>query len=183
MAKNVKIRYDKGLKKHHIEYHKLTDQDNYRFNILKGINEQHDLTVLIETHLGSINKPEPMNYARTMEGFFAKHGLRYQVRPVEIQVGKQIFGFLSGGKKTETHYAISFIIPKSTLTKDQFEDFLCEFDIQIGYKSLMDDKTFFDDLLKGYVDNVFDENYFGDSFYDSRIFSKFLATEDITSYQ
>ena len=183
MARNVKIRYDKGLKKYHIEYHKITDQDNYRYNIFKRINDKHDLTVMIETHLGSINKPEPVNYARTIEGVFAKHGLRYQVRPIEIQGGKLIFGFLSGGKKTETHYAITFIIPKSALTKALFLDFLCEFDIQIGYKSLMDDNTFFDDMLKGYIDNVFDENYFGDSFYDSRIFNKFLATEDITADQ
>jgi len=61
-----------------------------------------------------------------------------------------------------------------------FEDLLGEYDLQIGYKLQKETSEFFEDMLKGYVNNVFDESYFGNSFYDSRIFDKFLATEDLT---
>lgn len=180
MAREVKVRFDKGLKKYHIEYHRLQNKDQYRYDLMAKLNATEQLAVLVETHLGSKNKPDQMNYARTLEGLFAKYGLAYQVRPVEIQAQKQLLGFLSGGKKTETHYAITFIIPEGALNKEMFEDLLSEFDLQIGYKMQKEIDEFFDDMLKGYVNNVFDENYFASSFYDSRIFDKFLATNDLT---
>lgn len=180
MAKEVKVRFDKGLKKYHIEYHRLKNKDQYRYDFMAKLNTTEQFAVLVETHLGSKTKPDQMNYSRTIEALFAKYGLVYQVRPIEIQAQKQLLGFLSGGKKTETHYAITFIIPEGALNKEMFEDLLGEYDLQIGYKFQKETSEFFEDMLKGYVNNVFDESYFGNSFYDSRIFDKFLATEDLT---
>lgn len=180
MTKDVKVRFDKGLKKYHIDYHKLKNKDEYRYNLMEQLNVNEQLTILIETHLGSRTKPEPLKYARLIEGLFAKYGLRFQVRPIEIQAQKQLFGLFSGGKKTETHYAITFLIPQGALNKEMFEDLLSEFDLQIGYIPQKETDEFFDDMSKGYVDNVFDKGYFGNSFYDSRIFDKLLASEDLT---
>ena len=129
--------------------------------------------------MGSINKPDQLNYARTIEGLFSRYGVEYQVRPHDVADGNRIFGILSGGKKTVTHYAITFIIEKGSLTERMFQDLLCEFDTQIGYKMLKSPKELFEDMQKGYIDNVFDEGYFGESLFDSRIFDKFLATEDL----
>ena len=178
---DIKKRYDKNLKKYHIEYNKLKDKGSYRYDMYKAINERYDMAMLIETHLGSVNEPDQLQFARLMEGMFAKYGLRYQVRPIEVKSNKQMFGFLNfGGKGTDTHYAITCLIPKHVINKEMFEDLFCEFDVQVGYKMLMMVDEFFDDMMKGYLDNVFDAGYFGDSFYDSRIFDKFLSTEDLT---
>ena len=182
MTKDVKVRFDKGLKKYHIEYHKLKNKDAYRYNLMAQLNEKELFAVLLETHLGSKSKPDPLKYAKLIEGLFAKYGLRYQVRPIEIQAQKQLFGMFSGGKKMDSHFAITFIIPQGALNKEMFEDLLSEFDLQIGYEMQKEADEFFNDMSKGYVDNVFDVAYFGNSFYDSRIFDKFLATEDLSQF-
>lgn len=180
MSRAIKVRYDKQLKKYHIEYHKLQAIPDYRFDIFHRLNATEDLALRIETFLGSVNKPEPMPYARSLEGLFAKYGLRYMVRPVEVQTPKSLFDFLGRSKKTETHYAITFIVPKGTLDRAMFEALFCEFDLQIGYGFKQSMDSYFDDMGKGYVDNVFDEAYFSNNFYDSRLFNKFLATEDLS---
>lgn len=180
MSKEIKARYDKNLKKYHIEYHKLQAMPAYRFEIFHKLNATEDLALRIETFLGSVSKPEPMLYARSLEGLFAKYGLAYMVRPVEVQASKSFFDFLGRGKKTETHYAITFIVPKGALDEAMFEAFFCEFDLQVGYGFKQAVDTYLDDVTKGYVDNVFDEGYFSNSFYDSRLFNKFLATEDLS---
>lgn len=183
MTKSVHSRYDKRLKKYHIEYHRLHDDEKaeYRINILNRLNTQSDMAVMIDTQLGSVNEPEPLNFARTIEGIFTKYHLQYQVRPHEVASGHRIFGIISGSKKTVTHYAITFIIEKGTLTREMFDDLLCEFDTQVGYRMLKSPQVLFEDMQKGYIDNVFDEGYFEASLYDSRIFDKFLATEDLTA--
>jgi len=181
MAKKIKVRYDKNLKKYHIEYHKAVDKKAYRYSIISELNKSDDLAFLIETHLGSVNKPDQLNYARVIEGLFAKYSLRYQIRPTEVASDKNIFGMFAGGKKTITHFAITFIVPSKGITREMFDDFLCEYDIQIGYKMIKSQDEFFDDMLKGYINNVFDPEYFRQSLYDSRVFDKFLATEDIST--
>lgn len=179
MSKSVKVRYDKRLKKHHVEYEKLKDQDTYRIDTYKKLNAKEDLAVLIETFLGSVNKPDQMKFTKEAEGLFAKYQLAYMVRPIEVQAQKALLGVF-GGKKTETHYAITFIIPAGSFNEAMFKDFFCEFDLQIGYQFQKDVQSYFDDVRKGYVDNVFDDAYFANSFYDSRVFNKYLATEDIS---
>lgn len=177
----IKSKFDKRLNKYHIEYHKIKNKGQFRYDILKKINKNFDIAVHIETNLGSENSPDQLKYARDMESLFAKYALAYQVRPIEVAKQKDVFAMFSlGGKKTETHYAITFMIPKSNLNPEMFEDLLCEFDIQIGYDLLKDQEVFFGDMMKGYIKDIFDSGYFENCFYDSRIFSKFLATEDLT---
>ena len=180
MAKSIKCRYDKNLKKYHIEYHQIKDVSDYRYKVIQRINEDNDLAVLIETHLGSVTKPDQMNYAKTLEGLFSKYCLTYHIQPIEIQNNKNFLGMLSGSKKTITHYAITFIIPAKGMTRDLFDDLLCEYDLQIGYKPLKPVEVFFEDLQKGYAKTVLDTTYYESNYYDSRIFNKFLATEDLT---
>lgn len=182
MTKKIKVRYDKSLKKHHIEYHKLIDKSAYRFNIISQLNKGDDLAFLIETHLGNVNKPDPLNYTKVIEGLFAKYKLPYQIRPMEVASSKNILGMF-GGKKTMTHFSITFIVQTNALTREMFDDLLCEYDVQIGYKMVKPQKEFFEDILKGYINNVFDPEYFQQSLYDSRVFDKFLATEDISTLE
>lgn len=181
MVKKIKVRYDKNLKKNHIEYHRLVDKSTYRYSVISELNKRYDLAFLIETQLGSVNKPDQLNYARVIEGLFAKYSLRYQIRPMEIAGTKNLFGMFAGGNKTVTHFAITFIVPSNSITREMFDDFLCEYDVQIGYKMIKSQDELFDDMLKGYLNNVFDPEYFEQSLYDSRVFDKFLATEDVSS--
>ena len=183
MAQKIKVRYDKNLNKYHIDYHKLVDPVPFRYKTIKDLNHNNDLAFLIETHLGSITKPDQLTYTKIAEGLFAKHKLRYQVRPLEVANSKNIFGMFPSGKKTVTHFALTFIVPSKAFTQEMFNDFLCEYDVQIGYKMLKSQDTFFDDLQKGYISDVFNPEYFEESFYDSRVFDKFLATEDISTLE
>ena len=181
MTKKIKVRYDKNLKKYHIEYHKLINKADYRYSMISELNKSNDLAFLIETQLGSVNKPDQLNYARVIEGLFAKYSLRYQIRPMEVASNKNILGMFAGGKKTITHFAITFMVPTNSFTREMFDDFLCEYDVQIGYKMIKSQDELFEDMLKGYINNVFDPEYFEQSLYDSRVFDKFLATEDFST--
>ncbi len=176
----VRTKFDKSLNKYHIEYAKEKAKSDYRYEVFKKMNLMYDLYFAIETHLGSVNKPDPLTYTKQTETKLSHTGIKYQVRPMEVRNEKQLFGFLAGKKKTITDYCITFVLHKGELTRELFDEVLCEFDLQVGYDIKVDQQTFFEDLLKGYVDGVTNVEYFNNSFFDSRIFDKFLATEDLT---
>ncbi len=181
MNKNIKCRYDKKLDKYHIEYHLLTteDQRSLRLEVLNKLNDAYDLAVLIDTQMGSVTQPDQRSYAQMIEGLFTKHNIQYHLRPVEMPNPKQLFGFFTTGNKTVTQYVITFIIEKGAFSETLFDDLLCEFDTQIGYGLLKSPKEIFIDMEKGYLDNVFDQQYFSDSLLDSRIFKKFLSSKNL----
>lgn len=177
----LKVKFDKSLNKYHIEYEKLKDHNAFRYDYYSRINMGSPLFILIETHLGSVHEPVPEIFARDHERMLQDFGIKYAVRPIEIRQQKNLFGLFSfGGKKKIQDFSIAYFIDKSTLTREMFEALLCEFDAQIGYHPKRSQEETLEDIFKGYFNTDSLSNYFGQSFFDSRLFSKMLATENLT---
>lgn len=175
--KKVSVKYDKELKKYHVNYEKLKNFNAFRYEYFSKINKEFPLFLLIETHLGSVNEQDPQAYIRALEYTLKKYGLRNSVKSIHIRYKKAILGFI-GNKNPIDDFSIATIIEQDTLKKELFDDVLCEYDIQIGYGFNMNDDQLLDEYQKGYLQKVDDATYFKHNIFDSRIFNKFLTTEE-----
>lgn len=175
----IKSKYDKALKKYHIYYDKIKDKKALRYTYINQINQRSDMLIIIETHLGSISEPDPLEYTRSLERVLQDEGIKYIVQPIEARVQKNILGIFGGNKKPIKDFSISFYLNQGSLTEDFFDKVLCEFDLQIGYNLLKDQSTLFEDISKGYFDTRDTSAYYGEALFDSMIFHKFLASEDL----
>jgi hypothetical protein len=176
--KDIKVNYDKKLKKYHIQYHKSKDHFNFRSDFYNTLNQKSDLFMLIETHLGSVSNPTPLDYTRTIEEKLKQHNLDHHIRPVQVRTGKSIFGIIGKGKPIED-FSIAFIIPKGTMNASIFEDFFTEFDVQVSYNFKQPIDQVMNDYIKGYLKASDDDAYFEHQLFDSRIFEKILASENL----
>lgn len=174
----VKVKYDKQLGKYHIDYSRLKNQKAYRYDHIKILNDQYDLAICIETDLGAIVTIEAKEYARKMETILAAYHLDYGVRPIEGNK-KMFLGVLSLGAKKKVDYALFFILPKGQLTEPMFDQIFMEVDLMIGYDFKVPMEKLLIEFEKGYLEDARDEDYFRENLYDSRIFNKFLATQEI----
>lgn len=178
----TKVKFDKSLNKYHIYYEKLKDKNPYRYNILKEVNDRSDMFILIETHLGSINDPDPQEFARELERKLTANSIQYGIQPMEVRVKKNILGVFSMNKNPIKDFSISFCLKKATLTEELFNEILCEFDLQIGYNLLKTADEIQEDIRKGYFNTSDTSAYYGETVFDSMIFHKFLATEDVSQF-
>ncbi|MDF1617954.1 hypothetical protein [Petrocella sp. FN5] len=177
--KELKITYDKKLDKYHTLYHHHENMTAFRLDIYRKLSQREDLFIMIETHLGSINQPIPLDYVMSIEKSLNRFNLQHQIRPIQVRHGKSILGILSKGKPIED-FAIAFLLPKEQFNHAIFETFFCEYDLKISYGIKTDPTSLFEDYRKGYVKSFDDPNYFTHHLFDSRIFNKFLSTEVLT---
>ncbi len=173
----LKVKYDKKLEKYHVEYERIIDKYNFRLKHYLEINKKSDMLFIIETHLGSKNNPDPLEYTRKLERLLGDFTFPYVVQPIEARVEKNIFGVLNFGKKQIKDFSIAFVVGKDELTDAAFNTLFCEFDAQVFYHPTKSTEEILDDVTKGYFDTSNAKDYFGQNFYDSIIFNKFLATE------
>jgi len=143
MDSKLKIKYRKNDKKYVVDYSKVKDREQTRFELFEEMNNSEDLMILLDT---SLNKVDPKRskthfYNLKEESSFEiiKHYLEesefdYKIRNVKNNVPRTILGFTSGKSDIVEDILVAIHVPVGMLTREFFDYLLCTHDIMVGIK-------------------------------------------------
>lgn len=164
--KKYSVKTEKKTGETRIDYYKVKDNNNFRYNTLKEILINEDsLTISINTN--QVHKDEDsIALSKSYEKHFLDENIPYAVIPTECVRQKKVFGFTIG-KEKHSEFVIVFHLEKAQFTEEFFKHYLAMCDITIGIKPIKTFEETVSDLRKGYIDTIFNMKYFEDAIYDS----------------
>lgn len=145
MDSKLKIKYRKNEKKYIIDYSKVKDRGDTRFELFQMMNSQEDIMVLLDT---SLNKADPKQITtcyydlkedssfKVVQNYLEESSYDYKLRRVKRHVPRTILGFSSGKTDIVEDILIAVHIPAGEITREFFDYLLCTHDIMIGIKPI-----------------------------------------------
>ncbi len=149
----MKVKYDKKLNKYHLHFNKK-EETKMKSEIYKRLNSLYPLTLVFDTEIDGKKEEEREKNIEFLSEKMDSLSYSYDIRVREVENMKKVFGIPTMNKIRTNHYVFT-----STLDKDSLDDELIDF------------------FLKHEVKFVYGEDK---EIYDSAIFMKFFADEDIS---
>ncbi len=149
----MKVKFDKKLEKYHIHFNKK-EEASEKGKLLKRLNSLYPLTVIFDTEVDNRKEEEREKNIEFLSKKIDSLGCAYDIKVREVESMKKIFGIPTMNRLRTNHYVF-----KTLLDKDSLDDELINFFLEHEMKFIYGDEK---------------------ELYDSAIFMKFFADEDIS---
>ncbi len=149
----MKVKYDKKLNKYHLHFNKKEEAIE-KSEIYKKLNSLYPLIIVFDTEIDGRKEEEREENIEFLSKKMDSLGFSYDIKVREVENMKKVFGIPTMNKIRTNHYIFT-----STLDKNTLDDELINF------------------FVKHEIKFVYDEDK---EVYDSAIFMKFFADEDIS---
>ncbi len=150
----MKVKYDKKLKKYHLQFNSKAEKKE-KEQIYKNLNKEYPLSMTFDTQIDGKSEEIREQNINSLTNNLNQLDISYQINHREVENMKKIFGIPTMNKKRTTHYIIDFTVPQNTLNKELI-DFILEHEIKVAYEDC--------------------------EIYDSTIFTKMLSSKDLSEY-
>lgn len=179
--KKYKFTFNKKKGETRIEYYKLKEYNEFRFDTLnKILGDNYSLVFSIDTNLIKSDKDQ-QSQAKKFEAYFNENKIAYEVFPVPSTKERKIFGIIVK-KSSEKAFNIVFPLKASDITMDFFESYLYNCDLLIGINPKKTFEELCKDIQKGYFTSFFDKEYFENTYYDSNYIKSIRITKIVEPF-
>lgn len=126
MDKKLKIKYKKKENMYFVEYGKVKEMKQVRYELIKLLNEKEDIIYFVDTSLGlSENKKAPSYHDLSEEAnrdkvlaYISEHGLEYRFHTRKREMTKTLFGISAGKKVMVEDFLGGISIGKGQMTEE-----------------------------------------------------------------
>jgi len=185
MDKKLKIKYRKKENMYVVDYFRVKDKFNVRFELLSGLSTKHDMIVLLDSCLGMLDKKEAVtDYLdiRNKESFerivsyLSDFGYEYKLREKERPEAKSFLGVSLGKVEMKKDQLIGVVVPKNKLTRELFELLMCTHDYMVGIDPIGSASEIIDDFANGKFDRVDNSKGLSHTLVDSHMMGYFYTS-------
>ncbi len=179
----IKIKKDKKSNEMLVEYFKVVDKANFRYNVLQKIicDTDNDMTMIVDTNQKIDNLPKEQ-----IVDYLEPSGMRYSITSVRHN-NQKMMGFNIDkiiNKKNKTKESL-FIVELSadSFTKEFFQTCLSNYDLAIGIGSTKSFEEICEIMKFGFNSEImFNKEYFEQSIYDSILCGMLRCSFDIEKH-
>ncbi len=150
----MKVKYDKNLNKYHLHFN-AKEEKKQKTDIYKNLSSHYPLTVVFDTEIDGKKEDEREENIAFLRNKIDSLGCSYDIKVREVENIKKVFGIPTMNKIRTNHYVFTTVLEKNVLDEELINFF-----------------------LKHEIKFIYDENK---EVYDSAIFMKFFADEDISN--
>lgn len=180
MAKKMySVRTEKKTGETKIDYYKVKDKRDFRYNTLKEIlRNEESFTISINTNQVQKDK-DSITFCKSFEKYLLDESIPYDIINTECTRQKKIFG-IRVGKEKHSEFIIIFHLKHAQFTEELFKHYLSMCDITVGIKPIKPFEETVSDMQKGYIDTIFNRNYFEEAIYDSIFITYMRISYDVS---
>lgn len=180
MDSKLKIKYRKNEKKYIVDYSKVKNREETRYELYQEINSKEALMILIDT---SLNKADPKQIQtcfydlkdeasyKVISQYLEESEFEFEIRKVKRSVPRTILGFSSGKSDKVEDVLIAIFVPINKLTREFFEYLLCTHDIMAGIKPNTPIASIFKDFASAQFQRINEIEGFDYTLVDSHLMS------------
>lgn len=160
-----------------IDYYKVKEQSEFRFETLKKLLGDNELIIKIDTNMVKTDLRH-LDISRNYEAYLKEKNIPYEVIPTEKTNQKKILG-ITYKKDDEKAYMIIFAINSKDITEDFFNQYLSNADLDIGINPSQSFELLYKELQKGYFASFVNSGYFEAYIYDSNYIGSMRLSKEI----
>jgi len=187
LDKKIRIKFNRRVGKFTIDYSKVHSTNTVRFDLLKQINDSHDVFIMVNTAIDmcqTIKKTDRhLNLAtdqgyQMAEAFLQGSGYDYRLKKAKKDFSKSIMGFSTGKTESRTVALMAVAVGKGQLSQDFFDTLGCSHDLMIGIDPKKPAGSLLDDFERGLFDSIEQEGNFAFTMIDSQWLGYFYTDFD-----
>lgn len=184
MDSKLKIKYRKNEKKYIVDYSKVENREEVRYDLYQQLNSKEAIMILMDT---SLNKVDPKKIQtcfydlkdedsfKIVEHFLEESDFDYKLKKVNRNVPRTILGFNSGRSDLVEDILIAVFIPINGLNRELFDYLLCTHDVMVGIKPTTAISSMFTDFLSGKFQRINEVKGFEHTLVDSHMMEYFYT--------
>ncbi|MBN2880189.1 MAG: hypothetical protein JXN65_11245 [Clostridia bacterium] len=160
-----------------VEYFKVSQPFEFRYNVLKNVLESEGEAVMFIDTNSRLKKPE-----KRIEAYFDENNVEYSIFKIPQREGKLFGMFVNVFRKPQVKLTEKYIISRitaETFSKEFFDEYLANYDIALGFGAKLGIGEMADDYGENVTELFFDKEFFENFIYDSIIFASARSSMDI----
>lgn len=176
MDSKLKIKYRKDEKKYVLDYSKVVNIEDTRFEVYENLNQKEAIMVLIDTSLNIADpkKIQKCYYNLKDEGsytiinnYLEESEFEYRIKRVRRNVPRTILGFTTSKSDLVEDVLVATFIPIGKLTREFFDYLLCTHDVMVGIKPIKPISSVLRDFSSGQFQRIDEIDSFDKTLVDS----------------
>lgn len=172
-----KIVKDKKSGDSRIDYYRLSDKPSFRYDTLERILSNKEIVLRVDTNLIESTKTD-IEKSKELEQGLIDNNFPYEIIPTEKSRNKKIFGIKLKSER-ENAYNIIFKGNWALITREFFNEYLANTDLDIGVLPIKPFDEIYRDMQKGYLVTFFDSGYFEAAIYDSNFIGTMRISKNL----